>query len=283
MQTTRFINTSMNCINKRPLVRVAGWIGIALLNFNIKCVEIADEKGRKEQIENTASSLGEHVLWKKIEKTKGVIDTVYTKIQALQDSIDAAKYTVNTIINLGIASIENELLELHDYKLDLDAYVSRVPDNAYGLMLSQLYRQEDVVSASEQFTDVIFYADHLPTTVAGVDQRVADRQGIQMHFNEFADKRSMQAAQVYRKWSRLYRDKGMELSRKVLTDKAFGMTDYERIETQRLAQKYVVLSYEFIDKSDSILLAVNEYQDPIKNTHQQYLESYLHLQNLFEQ
>ena len=60
------------------------------------------------------------------------------------------------------------------------------------------------------------------------------------------------------------------------------MTDLERIETQRIAQKYITMSYEFVEKSDSILLNVQERGDPLKVQSQRLVSQYLQLKQYFD-
>ncbi len=268
---------------KCNIVRLAGYgLMFFLLSSNTCVTIVSDKKNRKEEINNTAQSLGEHVLWKKLEKTKEVIDHTYTKIHALQDSIEQAKYLVHSVVNMKMASIESELLEINDIKLDVNAYLSGIPDNAYGAQLKMLYQNNDVDHAAQQLADMLYFTDHLPKETGALEELIAGTGNFRMYYCEFADKRAMQASRTYRKWAKLYREKGAELSGRVLEDKSFAMSDYERINLQRMAQKYTVMSYEFIEKSDSILLAINENKDPIKVSQQRQVGQYLFAKQLFE-
>lgn len=55
----------------RPLL---GYSLITFLIISPICVQVNDRQSRKEEINNAAQSLGEQVLWKKIEKAKEAID-----------------------------------------------------------------------------------------------------------------------------------------------------------------------------------------------------------------
>lgn len=265
-------------------LRIVGYMLISLLLMSYQCVVVVkDKKNRKEEINNAAQSLGEHALWKKIEKTKEVIDETYQKIHALQDSIDQAKYIAHSVIGLGVASIEDEMLELDHFHTNPDAYVATTFNESYGALLKNMYKRKDVAIAAQELADKLYYTNSLPRQKETLDQLVADNNNFRLYFQEFTDKRSLQAASTYRKWADVYRNKGMELSQKVLEDKAFAMTDYERIRTQHLAQRYIVMSYEFIEKSDSLLLAVTQPRHAIRNAQQKQLAQYLFTQKLFEE
>lgn len=214
-------------------LRILGYGLVCSMLVSPTCVEVHDKQNRKEEINNTAQSLGEHILWRKVKKTKAVIDETYRKIHALQDSIEEAKYRVQTVVGLRVASIENELLDMHDVKMDLQAYVAGIPHDPAGILLKQLYEQPDAALAARQLTDLLYLAGKLPHETQGIKKRMAERNNARLYFEEFAGKRALQTAQTYRKWAKLYRLKGMELSDKVLQDKAFAMTDYERIRTHR--------------------------------------------------
>ncbi|WKN46484.1 hypothetical protein [Tunicatimonas pelagia] len=242
---------------------------------------VKDKKNRKEEINNAASSLGENIMWEKIRKTKEVIDETYDKIHALQDSLDQIKQMVHTIRNLGMANIEDELLFVHDIKTDIDAYVAGVPGNGSEAVLRQLYKSDHVAQAATAFTNTIYFADALPSTVEALDQHVIDVNDLRMEYSEFADKRAMQTASMYRRWGELYRNKGEELHHWVMTDNAYAVTDYERIKLQQIAQQYTVLSYRFVEKSDSILLAISNYQGAVKMAQKNRLFHYLRSKELF--
>lgn len=267
---------------KHYKLRLIGYCCICFLLISPTCVEVNDRQNRKEEINNAAQSLGEHVLWRKVKKSKEIIDETYYKIHALQDSIDQAKYLVQSVIGLGVASIENELLEIYDMKTDVDAYVAGVSNNSYGLLLKNLYEQPNAAVAAQQLADMLYYTDKLPKETAGIEKLLADHHNFRLYFEEFADKRAVQAAQTYRKWARLYRNKGMELSQKILQDKAFSMSDYERIHTQQIARRYIVMSYEFMEKSDSLMLSVAGDQGAIRRIRQAQAEQYLFTQSLFK-
>ncbi|MEK6480918.1 hypothetical protein WJR50_25475 [Catalinimonas sp. 4WD22] len=245
-------------------------------------VVVKDKKNRKEEINNTAQSLGELVLWKKIEKTKEVIDKTYDKIHELQDSIDQAKYMAQSVIGMKMASIENELMGIDDIKNDIDEYVNMLPAQEYGERLYNLYKHPDVADAARELADKMYFTAPLPGTSKGLEQRIADNRNFRLYFQEFAGKRAAQAAHTYRKWADLYREKGMELSQKVQQDKAFAMSDYERIRTQRIAQRYITMSYAFIEKSDSILLAESEAKHNIKRLHKKRIGQFLFTKKLME-
>ena len=51
----------------------------------------------------------------------------------------------------------------------------------------------------------------------------------------------MTANLIYRKYSQCYREKSMQLNQLFSQDDQFIMTDFERIQLQRLAQKYMVM------------------------------------------
>lgn len=263
-------------------LRLIGYSFISFLLISPTCVQVNDRQNRKEEINNAAQSLGEHVLWKKIEKAKAVIDETYQKIHALQDSIDQAKYIAQSVVGLGVASIENELLQIHDMKMDVDAYVAGIPDNLYGAKLKNLYERPDVEVAAHELADMLYYSDQLPKETKQLQNLLTDANNFRAYFQEFADKRAMQAAHMYRKWARLYREKGIELSQRVLQDKALTMTDYERIQTQHIAQSYIVMSYEFIEKGDSILLSITEHKDAIRSLQKNQLGAYLFTKKLFQ-
>ena len=262
-------------------LRVLSYLCIALLLSAGKCVVVKDKKNRKEEVNNAASSLGENIMWEKIKKTKEVIDKTYTKIHALQDSLDRVKQMVHTIRNLGMASITDELLAVHDLKTDIDAYVAGVPENGSALVLRQLYRNDNVARAAEDFTNLLHLGDALPQDYTALDRLLVNTNDIRMEYSEFADKRAMQTARMYRQWSKLYRDKGEELSGWVMKEDAHAITDYERIRVQQIAQRYTVMSYQFVEKSDSILLAISHYRGAVKQAQENRLHHYLKAKNLF--
>lgn len=67
-----------------------------------------------------------------------------------------------------------------------------------------------------------------------------------------------------------------------MQDKAWAMTGYERIQTQQIAQRYIVMSYEFIEKSNSILLSVTQHKDAIRNLQKNQIGAYLFTKKLFQ-
>lgn len=267
----------MNNING---IRLMGYFCIMLLLSSNTCVQVQDEKNRKEEINNAASSLGEHILWKKIQKTKETIDKTYSKIHALQDSLDRIKQMVHTIRNLGMASIDDELLDLHDIKTDIDAYVAGVPEDGPELILRQLYKNDNVRGAARDFTAMLYLDEALPKDYRALDRRLVGHNNMRMEFSEFADKRAMQTARMYRRWSRLYRDKGEELSGWAMKEDAHAITDYERIRVQQIAQQYTVMGYQFVEKSDSILLAISNYRGAVKQAQENRLHHYLKAKKL---
>ena len=272
-------------MSKSPIVhllRTSAYLGLLLILSANGCVVIVqDEKNRKEEINNAASSLGETILWSKIKKTKEVIDSTYLKIRALQDSLDRAKELVHTIKDLGVASISDELLAVHDIKADIDAYVAGVPADGTELVLRQLYKNDDVVQAATDFADVLHFTDKLPKDHHQLNELMINTNNMRMEYGEFTDKRAMQTARMYRQWSKLYRDKGEELSEWVMKEDEHAITDFERIRLQQIAQKYTVMSYQFTERSDSILLAISNYQGAVKMAQENRLHQYLKVKKLF--
>ena len=262
--------------------RVLGYFLISFTLISPKCVVISDEKNQKEEMNNAASSLGEHILWKKIEKTKEVIDKTYDLIHTLQDSLDHAKQLVHTVTHLGVTDLSEELLTIYDVKNDMEAYVSRVPDHPYSVGIQHLYQQGNVAVAAKTLADFLYVTEALPTDPDAFRQLAVGQLTLRTYYHEFADKRALQVAQAYRKWAKQYRKKGTELSQNVLQDRRLTMTDLERIETQRIAQHYITLSYEFVEKSDSILLSVQERGDPLKTQSHRLVSQYLQLKQYFD-
>ena len=255
--------------------RILSYLFIGLLTTSGTCVQVSDKKNQEEEVNNAASSLGEYILWKKVKKTKKVIDETYDKIYALQDSLDRAKELVHTIKNLGMASIDDELLNFHDMKTDIDAYVAGVPSDEYALMLRQIYKYDDVQQASSDFTAILQFSDALPNDYQAMDKLLIKNNNMRMEFSEFTDKRAMQTAKMYRRWSKLYRDKGEELSEWVMKEDIHAITDYERIRVQQISQQYTVMSFQFTEKSDSILLAISNYRGAVKTAQENRLFHYL--------
>lgn len=266
-------------MNKLRIARLLRTACCLLVYFTLSakaCVMIVkDKKNRKEEINNAASSLGETILWSKIKKTKEVIDLTYTKIKALQDSLDRAKELVHTVKDLGVASISDELLAVHDIKTDIDAYVAGIPNDGSEIALRQLYKNDDVAQAATDFVSVLHFTDALPKEHQQFNELIIHHNSMRMGFTEFSDKRAMQTARMYRRWSKLYRDKGEELSEWVMKEDVHAITDFERIRLQQIAQQYTVMSYQFVERSDSILLAISNYQGAVKMAQEHRLRRYL--------
>ncbi len=282
MSMPAFKNSNLTMNKKTTLRRCLSYLLIALLTTSNTCVVVKDEKNRDEEIDNTASSLGEHLLWRKIRKTKEVIDSTYHLIHALQDSLDRAKQLVHTVTRLGMTSLSEELLALYDMKSDVEAYVNLPALHPYAATLNGLYRN-DATIASQELGNMLCLTEPLPHDVAGLNELLTARSSFRTYYSEFSDKRALQVAQSYRKWAKVYRQKGTELSRSVLRDKELTMTDLERIKVQRIAQQYVVMSYEFLEKSDSILLSVQEKPDPLKYQEHRLLTQYQQLNDYFDE
>lgn len=72
----------------------------------------------------------------------------------------------------------------------------------------------------------------------------------------------------------------MEPHEAVLQDKRFTMSDLERIQTERMAEKYLALSLEYVEKSDSLLAASKQAHNPWKKGAEKQLKKHLRIQNL---
>ena len=190
-----------------------GYLLMSLTLFSNTCIQVQDEKNQDEEAYNAANSLGELILWKKLEKTKEVIDKTYDLIHTLQDSLDRAKQLVHTVTHLGMTDFSEELLYVYDIRSDVEAYVSRVPDHPYSVGIQTLYKQENVAGAAKTFADFLYVTEALPSDPNAFRQFKVGQHTVRTYYNEFADKRAFQIAQAYRKWARQYRERGLSFLR----------------------------------------------------------------------
>lgn len=72
-----------------------------------------------------------------------------------------------------MASIEKELLQIHDMKMEVDVYVNRLPDNLYGAKLKNLYERPDVETAAREIANMLYYTDPLPQETKPLEQLLA--------------------------------------------------------------------------------------------------------------
>ena len=213
----------------------------ALLCSAFTCSTIKDNPNRKRQIKNTANSLGQYSFLRQLEATKATIAHLYHEMQDLQDSLDAALYSVSTILNLEIAGIDQELEELQNLWVPLQDYDQ---ENPYYFLLQDLqHQQSNPVDFGKHLTDLLYrqqMTGALPTDYDAFKQLEKNNKAITEALQDIIKKRSITANLIYRQWSDRYREKSLQLNQLL----HFTITDFERIQLQKLAQRYMVMSWE---------------------------------------
>lgn len=258
---------------------------LSLLSIALQggCVAIKDSKNRDNQIENASKTYVEAYMAKRILEKKEIIKDTYFEIYHLQDSIRKALGNVHTVADLKTATLLPEIRELANLDNDLLAYVDYESSDAYSHQFGQLLLSPDVHRSSEELFRMIYLmrsGNNLPKEYQEMKKLVKDRNTFLFNLQEFLNKRALTASQGYRNLAEVYRQKGIELHEVVLQDKRLTMTDLERIETERLAEKYLAISLEFIERSDSLLAASKEARNPWKAGAEIKINKHLRLQNL---
>lgn len=218
---------------------------LLLLSMSNTCVQIEDEQAREEQIENAGNNLGQYLQWKKVEKSRQDIDQIYKHILQLQDSLDQIKWNPAKLLGLKIASLEQESNQVNDLKS------IGMPAGWEGFAV------ENPAAFAQQLSVLLYMSDAgtpLPEGLASYQSFKYYRQRLLLSFQQQAGKRKLEAAQIYQDWSRLYHDKALELDRLLQEEDRWVMQDYERLNLQHLSGKYLLLSFEYMEKSDSLLL-----------------------------
>ena len=166
-------------------------------------------------------------------------------MQELQDSLDATLYNLSTILNLEIASIDQELEDLSKLWVSLQGYDK---ENPYHFLRQFLQNQQsNPLDFGKQLTDLLYQQQmngHLPDKYDDFKQLEQNKKALIASFQDLIKKRSITANLIYRQWSNRYREKSMQLNYLLSQDDHFTMSDFERIQLQRLAQRYMVMSWE---------------------------------------
>lgn len=200
----------------------------ALLCSAFTCTTIKDNPNRKRQIKNTANSLGQYSFLRQLDETKATIAHLYSDMQDLQDSLDAALYNVSTILKLEMASIDQELEDLQNMWISLQDYDQ---DNPYHFLLQDLQSQGSIpVNFGKQLTDLLYQQQMtgvLPTDYDDFKQLEQNKKALTEELGDMIKKRSITANLIYRQWSDRYREKSMQLNQLLHQDDHFTMTDFE--------------------------------------------------------
>ncbi|WP_224994218.1 hypothetical protein [Cesiribacter sp. SM1] len=183
-----------------------------------------------------------------------------------------------------IAKVEDELPELREFREGLVSYADYSAENPYAVRFEHIIQETDVSSGAEELYRILNYTRRgqtLPADYNTMQQEAKQRQQFLFSLNEYFDKRLLTASQIYRKWADTYRLKAMELNKAVLKEKRFTMTDLQRIQAQRLAEKYMAYSIEFMEKSDSLFAVSKEAKRDVQRTvAEKKLKQHLRLQAL---
>lgn len=256
---------------------------IALLSLQGGCVMIQDNKNRENQIENASKTFVEAYMAKRILHSKEAVRDTYAQIYHLQDSVQQALRNVQTIHKLKTASLETELQEVKSLENDLLRYIDYEGHDDYSRQFGELLLSPDVRNSSDALFRMIYplrSGNRLPDNYRELSAMAKARSTFLYNLQEYLNKRTLTASQAYRNWAETYRIKGMELHEAVLRDKRFTMTDLERIETERLAERYLAMSLAFIEKSDSLLASGKEARNPWKAAAELKMKRQLRLENL---
>jgi hypothetical protein len=225
------------------------------------CVKIKDSSGREKQIKNAANSEAQHMILQKIEKLKEDMENIQQSMYTLQDSINQSLFRSLTVRDMKFAQIHKEVGDVESVQNTMGSYLP-APSDPYTNAIVSAYQSDDLAEAATQIANVVSYpgglSAPLPKDANQLMVAESGRQVAKLAFWEFADQRALQSATIMRQWADVYSEKAAELNQALLQTKRFTMTDFERIELQKEAEKYVILSYELLEKSDSITLAVSE-------------------------
>lgn len=263
-------------------LRYSSLIGIALA-LQGGCVTIQDNKNRENQIKNASKTFVEAYMAKRVLQSKESTRDIYADIYQLQDSIQKSLRDVRSTESLKAASLAAELREMESLESDLLSYIEYAGSDEYSRQFGQLLQSSDVQRSSDELFRMIHLmraGNKLPADYQELVAANKARNTFLFNLQEYLGKRALTASQGYRNWAEVYRQKGMELHEAVLQDKRFTMNDLERIETERLAEKYLALSLEFVEKSDSLLAASKEARNPWKAGAEMNMRKHLRLQNL---
>lgn len=248
------------------------------------CVVIVkDGKNRENQIKNASKTFVEAYMAKRVLQNKESVRDTYAQIYSLQDSIQQALKNVQTVEGLKTASLQAELQEVENLEADLLTYIDYQSSDDYTRQFGQLLESDDVQKSADELFRMINgmrSGNKLPEEFQELKAVAKSRSTFLFNLQEYLDKRALTASQGYRKWAEVYRLKGVELHEAVLQDNRFTMTDLERIETERLAEQYLALSLEFIEKSDSLLANSKEVRNPWKRGAEIKMKNHLRLRNL---
>ena len=247
------------------------------------CVPVMDVKNRENQIKNTSKTFVEAYMTKRVLRNKEAILNTYEELFRLQDSIQQALRDVRSVEKLRVASLEAEWKEVKNLESHPLVYMEYEERDDYTRHFGQLLQSSDVRKSSEELFRMIHgmrWGFTLPGDYGEMKALAKARNTFLFNLQEYLDKRALTASQGYRNWAEVYRLKGMELQEALLQDKRFTMTDLERIETERLAEKYIGYSLEFMEKSDSLLAAGKEARNPWKAGAEIKIKNHLRLQKL---
>lgn len=263
-------------------LRAGGLISLALA-LQGGCVMVQDPKNRENQIKNASKTFVEAYMAKRVLQHKEATRDTYKQLFSLQDSIQQALREVRTVDGLKIASLETEVQEVENLERDMLAYLDYSGSDAYSWQFGLLLQSPEVGKNAEELFRMLYgtrSGNQLPQSYAELKALAKARNTFLFNLQEYLNKRALTASQGYRRWAEVYRLKGMELHEAVLQDRQFTMTDGERIETERLAERYLALSLEFTEKSDSLLAAGKEAPNPWKAGAERAIKKNLRLQNL---
>jgi hypothetical protein len=247
------------------------------------CVPVQDTKNRENQIKNASKTFVEAYMAKRVLQSKEAVRDTYDQIYSLQDSIQQALREVQTVEELKAASLQAELQEVENMENEPLAYINYASNDDHTRQFGQLLLSQDVQKSSDKLFRMIHLmrsGNKLPDTYAELKATAKARSSFLFNVQEYLNKRALSASQGYRRWEAVYRLKGMELHEAVLQDKRFTMTDLERIDTEYLAEQYLALSLEFVEKSDSLLAASKDAHNPWKAGAEVKIKTNLRLQNL---
>lgn len=256
---------------------------LLLLVLQGGCITIRDTKNRENQIRNASKTFVEAYMAKRILQSRESTRDAYFQIYRMQDSIQRALQDVHTLQELKAASLAAELKEVENFDNDLLAYVDYAPGDDYTRQFALLLQSPDVEKSSDELWRMIHgmrTGNQLPAEYRELKALAKSRNTFLFNLQEYLSRRALTASHGYRNWAEVYRQKGMELHEAVLQDKRFTMSDLERIQTERMAEKYLALSLEYVEKSDSLLAASKQVRNPWKRGAEKQLKKHLRIQNL---
>lgn len=194
-----------------------------------------------------------------------------TKLLDLKQQIEKGLYLAKDFRKLRISDLMKIRQEIYGIPTS-EQLVTEVP---YVSQFSTYINQPSSVSNAKQAYNYLFSytapystqrASTMNTYAVGVKQEKAKLYA--MHIA--AQKKKLALSMTYKKLADQYTQLSEDLSAQITADNAQKMTTAERIQSQKLANDYMVKSMEMKQKSDQLLKEASQKSDLVKEVDASY-------------